>query len=277
MKRLFLLFSLLWSTTLFAQAPNDSVVVDNIVENQIVEDEVEPQVEASTAEPIPESNIQTEEETAVADTAAVEEYEYDGVLNVIGDSYVRNHKAPIEETWHYKMAEQLNLKYNNYGRNGSCLAWDRSEEGFGPSVIQRAWDLDPEADYVLVIGGHNDAFKINESKHRLEDFRDSLFLLIANIRQQCPKAKIGFVTPWYVGRIGFEPTCKMIKQVCDKHHIPVLWNHSKSNVIRVRDPKFREQYFQDPDDHAHLNAKGHDLYLSTGLAWFKKYMMKEKN
>lgn len=44
------------------------------------------------------------------------------VLNVIGDSYVANHRRPKEEAWHYKMASQLGLKYNNYGRNGSCVA-----------------------------------------------------------------------------------------------------------------------------------------------------------
>jgi hypothetical protein len=107
-------------------------------------------------------------------------------------------------------------------------------------------------------------------------FRDSMEVLIANIRTQCPNAKIGFVTPWYVPRLGFDLTCKVMKQVCDKHYVPVLWNHSKNNVIQVRDASFRSQYFQDPKDFAHLNAKGHDLYLPTATAWFKKYMMNNK-
>ena len=28
------------------------------------------------------------------------------VVNVIGDSYVANHKRPKEETWHYKLAAE---------------------------------------------------------------------------------------------------------------------------------------------------------------------------
>ena len=136
--------------------------------------------------------------------------------------------------------------------------------------------MEPDADYVLVIAGHNDACKIGDSKDSAEMFRDSMEVLIANIRTQCPNAKIGFVTPWYVPRLGFDLTCKVMKQVCDKHYVPVLWNHSKNNVIQVRDASFRSQYFQDPKDFAHLNAKGHDLYLPTATAWFKKYMMNNK-
>ena len=35
------------------------------------------------------------------------------ILNIIGDSYVKNHKRPVEEAWHYKMAQKLGLTYNN--------------------------------------------------------------------------------------------------------------------------------------------------------------------
>lgn len=280
MRRSFLsLFLLCWGSLMLAQNANDSV---NSSDNSVPQDSVvteapaapvvEPAEPAPSVEPAPAAAEQPAE-------AEPEESPYDGVLNVIGDSYVRNHKAPMEQTWHYKMAEQLNLEYNNYGRNGSCLAWDRTRDGkhnFGPAVHVRVWDMESNADYVLVIGGHNDAFKINDNKHKLEDFRDSLELLISNIRQQCPKAKIGFVTPWYVNRVGFEKTCKVIKQVCDKHYIPVLWNHSKKSIIQVRDPNFRREYFQAPDDYAHLNEKGHDLYLPYAKAWFERYMMGKK-
>ena len=40
-------------------------------------------------------------------------------INVIGDSYVANHKAPKEEAWHYKMAKAMGMKYNNYGKTGA--------------------------------------------------------------------------------------------------------------------------------------------------------------
>ena len=35
-------------------------------------------------------------------------------IGVIGDSYVRNHREPIENTWHYKFAQKHGMKYFNY-------------------------------------------------------------------------------------------------------------------------------------------------------------------
>ena len=38
-------------------------------------------------------------------------------IGVIGDSYVRNHKEPFENTWHYKFAKKHGMEYFNYGKN----------------------------------------------------------------------------------------------------------------------------------------------------------------
>ena len=193
------------------------------------------------------------------------------ILNIIGDSYVRNHKRPMEETWHYKMARQLGLAYNNYGRNGGCVAFDRTHDGkynFGPAMYAKTGQMDPAADYVIIIGGHNDAFKVKDNKDSLTMFRDSLQLLITNIKAQCPHARIGYVTPWYCDYPGFKQVCKTIRQVCRKNKIPVLDNYTKNSVIKVRDEDFRKKYFQGPNDTAHLNADGHDLFLPVGMEWF---------
>ena len=37
-------------------------------------------------------------------------------IGVIGDSYVRNHKEPFENTWHYKFAKKHGMEYFNYGK-----------------------------------------------------------------------------------------------------------------------------------------------------------------
>lgn len=199
------------------------------------------------------------------------------VLNIIGDSYVANHRRPAEESWHAKMAAELGYTYNNYGRNGSCVAFDRSHDGkwnFGPAMWQRYTVMEPNADYVLIIAGHNDADKVKENADSLKMFADSLEVLLSGIEKLCPKARIGYVTPWYVDRPGFKPVCKVIQKVCKQHGVPVLMNYNEKCVIKVRDAEFRKKYFQGADDTAHLNAAGHDLFLPVGKEWFVKTLAK---
>lgn len=117
------------------------------------------------------------------------------IINVIGDSYVRNHKRPYTEAWHAKFAEKYDMKYNNYGRNGGCVAFDRSKDGFGPSMMVRYKDMDDNADIVLIIAGHNDAEKIKNSADSLAMFGDSLDLLLTELQHKYPNGKIGYVTP----------------------------------------------------------------------------------
>ncbi len=184
-------------------------------------------------------------------------------MNVIGDSYVRNHRRPFTEAWHYKVAQRLGMKYNNYGRNGGCIAFDRSKDGFGPSILQRYVGMTDTADVVLVIAGHNDADKIKSSADSLVIFRDSLDALCKGLQQKYPQAKIAFVTPWDVPRPGFAEVIEVIKEVCGANHIAVL-DAAHTSGIQVRDEAFRRKYFQAPHDTAHLNDAGHNLLLEWG-------------
>ncbi len=87
-------------------------------------------------------------------------------LAVFGDSYVANHRAPKEETWHAKWAVRHGYAYQNVGRNGGCVAFDRTRERFGPAMTVRYAQLSPEADIVLIIAGHNDADKCGRNTTR---------------------------------------------------------------------------------------------------------------
>ncbi len=197
-------------------------------------------------------------------------------LCVLGDSYVANHHEPRELTWHCKMASRLGLTYLNYGRNGSCVAFDRSHDGpnnFGPAMWQRCGELDPQADYVLIIAGHNDADKCGLNADSLAMFADSLDCLLTSVASHCPKARIGYVTPWYVDRPGFAPVCAIIREACERHGVPLLWNYSEDCVVKVRDAEFRRLYFQSPDDTAHLNEAGHELFLPVAESWFVSEML----
>ena len=197
-------------------------------------------------------------------------------VNVLGDSYVANHRQPKEETWHAQVAARHGMHYNNYGRNGGCVAFDRTSEGFGPSLLVRYKDMDPQADLVLIIAGHNDAGMVGTCKDSLGMFTDSLSLLIDRIRAHCPKAKVAYVTPWYVDRPGFKPVVKAIKKVCKQKDVPVLDNYTADCPVQVRDSDFRRRYFQRADDTAHLNAAGHKLFLPTGEAFVLQVLNTEQ-
>ena len=193
-------------------------------------------------------------------------------INVIGDSYVANHRRPQTEAWHALVAQRHGWTYRNYGRNGSSIAWDRQR--FGARIVERYSLMNDTVDVVVVIAGHNDAGLIGNNRDSLQLFRDSLDLLCQSLREKYPLAAIGFVTPWHVKRPGFKPVIKTIHKVCRRHHIPVL--DTRRSPIRVEDADFRRQYFQAPDDHAHLNAEGHQLMLSWAEPFFLRLMKQSK-
>ena len=194
------------------------------------------------------------------------------VMNILGDSYVANHQRPKSEAWHCKFAQKYGMTYNNYGRNGGCVAFDRTKDGFGPSLLVRYKQMDRNADLVVIVAGHNDANFVKNGKENPDIFTESLDLLLTQIKEHCPKAKIAYVTPWYVDRAGFKEVVQIIRKVCKRHDVPVLNNYRKSSVIKVRDDDFRKQYFQGTKDTAHLNDAGHDLYMPLGEAFLLKVM-----
>lgn len=182
---------------------------------------------------------------------------------VIGDSYVRNHHRPMQETWHARVAERLGMSYRNYGHNGNCIAFDRSKQGFGRSMLERYKEMTDTADFVLVIAGHNDAGMIGHSSDSLKLFRQRLDSLCTGLHQKYPQAAIGFVTPWAVERPGFVEVTQTIREVCASHDFPVL-DAARTSGILPMDTTFRKKYFQGVNDTAHLNAKGHALLLDWG-------------
>ena len=185
---------------------------------------------------------------------------YEKNVIVFGDSYVQNAGCPIQETWHYKLAVKYNMEYHNWGRNGNCIAYEWETEQFGPPLYERYTDLPDSADYVIVIGGHNDAVLMHRYGEGTEFFRTKLNILCAGLRQKYPTAKICFVTPWNVPQPMYKETAQAMEEVCKEYGIPVF-NSVLHSGIKVRFHGIRSIYFQGPNDMAHLNAKGHDLSL----------------
>ena len=186
---------------------------------------------------------------------------YGKTINIIGDSYVANHRRPKEETWHSMVASKYSMTYRNYGRNGCCIAFNRDKDGFGPSLLDKYRMMNDTADYVIVLAGHNDAEKIKDSEDSLSIFRNRLEALCDSLIEKFPDAKLAFITPWNVQRPGFRQVIATIEEVCAERSIPVF-NAAKESGIYVGNEKFRKRYFQSPNDTAHLNAKGHQLVMN---------------
>lgn len=188
---------------------------------------------------------------------------YGKSINVIGDSYVKNHKRPWAEAWHCLVAEKYHMTYRNYGRNGRCLVFDRTSEKWGTPLLDFYKEMNDTADYVLVIGGHNDADYISRGLGTIEQFEAGLDSLCRCLIEKYPSAKLAFVTPWRVPRPCFAEVAATMVRVCGRYSIPVFDASARSGIY-VWDAVFRKLYFQGPNDTAHLNAAGHKLFMRKG-------------
>lgn len=190
-------------------------------------------------------------------------------LYVIGDSYVKNHLRPSSEAWHAKAAAKLGMDYHNLGINGNCIAFDRTDEGFGVRMTERYREIPADADFILIIAGHNDA-GMADTDEKFRNFTDSLDYLCARLKEEYPKARVGFVTPWAVDRENFKEVIDEIKITAAKYGFPVL-DMAYTSGIKVNDPEFRAVYFQNKgvNDTAHLNDEGHNLLVDYGAAFIQ--------
>lgn len=114
-------------------------------------------------------------------------------IGFIGDSYVRNHREPVENAWHYKFAKKHQMEYFNYGRNGNCIALDLKQWGTG--MYQRYKDMRDDLDYVVVIAGHNDASHGRIDSIGIDTFKERLVILCEGLIEKYPNAQLFFFTP----------------------------------------------------------------------------------
>ena len=113
-------------------------------------------------------------------------------IGVLGDSYVRNHREPMENTWHYKFAQRQGMQYYNYGRNGNCISIDLNR--WGKAMVNRYQEMNDSLDYIVVIAGHNDATRLDSIGVDL--FREKLTDLCDGLIDRYPRAQLFFFTPW---------------------------------------------------------------------------------
>lgn len=194
-------------------------------------------------------------------------------IAVFGDSYVRNHREPIENTWHYKFAKRHGMQYFNHGRNGNCVALDRAR--FGKAMYKRYTELPDSLDCILVIAGHNDATLLDSIG--IDNYRLRLGELCRGLIDRYPTANILFFTCWNgdgFDHNNFRQIVDATIDVCGQYAIPVFDAARRSNIFAQSDA-FRTVYFQNKGigDHAHLNAQGHDRFLPVAEAFILPYLI----
>ena len=197
-------------------------------------------------------------------------------IGFIGDSYVRNHREPVENTWHYKFARKHGMEYYNYGRNGNCIALDLKQWGTG--MYQRYKDMRDDLDYIVVIAGHNDASQGRIDSIGIDTFKERLGILCQGLIEKYPHAQLFFFTPWTCDGFVGSPRQQVVDamlEVCGSYSIPVFDAARRSNIF-VTSEQFRKIYFQGGKgtDTAHLNSKGHDRFLPVAENFILQYIAK---
>lgn len=195
-------------------------------------------------------------------------------IGFIGDSYVRNHREPIENTWHYKLARKHQMEYFNYGRNGNCIALDLKQWGTG--MYQRYKDMRDDLDIVVVIAGHNDASQGRLDSIGMDTFKERLAVLCQGLIGKYPKAMLFFFTPWTCDNFVGSPRQQVVDtmlEVCGSYGIPVFDAARRSNIFAASE-QFRKIYFQGGKgtDTAHLNSRGHDRFLPVAENFILQYV-----
>lgn len=194
-------------------------------------------------------------------------------IAVIGDSYVKNHREPVEFTWHYKFAQKHGMQYLNYGRNGNSIAYSSSR--WGKAMYLRYEEMSDSLDYVVVVAGHNDASKL-DSIGGVEPFKEKMDILCRGLIERYPTAKIFFFTRWTCKDFEGSDSEKVVDamiEVCSRYSIPIFDCARKGGIYAGSDT-FRKIYFQkskNNTDTAHLNAKGHDRFLKVAESFILQY------
>lgn len=183
-------------------------------------------------------------------------------INVFGGSRARNNRQDITETWHCMVAQKYHMLYRNYARNSCCISFDRRRERWSAPINEFYEDMD-SCDYILLIGGHNDAEQINKGKGTLDEFKEGFIKLIRGFVTKSPGAKIGVFTPWKVNQATYPDITKIMIDVCHEFATPVFDCTTQSGIY-VWELKFQQRYFQNFNDYTHLNKEGHKLFMNKG-------------
>ncbi len=200
------------------------------------------------------------------------------IIDFLGDSITEGYLVLDRENNRYDSRVKKHFKLKeayNYGLGGTRLA-HQHEADIKPRhdlcFCGRAYDMNPDADLIVVFGGTNDYghgdAPVGQATDKTPDtFYGAVDFLINILAELYPKAKVVFMTPAH--RVGDEKPsvretkksdalplkgyCEIIKQKCGEYNIPVLDLYEELGI----NPNNEEDKVKYVPDGLHYNDEGH--------------------
>lgn len=172
------------------------------------------------------------------------------VLSVTGDSEAAGHTIGKQNSYGNLIAARNGMTINNYAINGRKLS-----TGTQTSLVDTYQEIALNSDYILVQIGYNDEFneRIEDDSIDTTTFKGAFNVLVQGLQIHYPKAKIGFIEPYYFEGINIKPRAEWVKERCEFYHIQCIDGTANSGLRR--DCKEQAEYFI---DRVHLTILGHE-------------------
>ena len=199
---------------------------------------------------------------------------YDSVLegltiNALGDSYFKGNGLDMDYVWLSLMANKYGMDMNNYGINGSVVAYGK---GTNPMVLRYNDMPANNAQIIFVEGGRNDFNEktpIGDVNSRdIVTYSGALNVILDGVKEKYPNAMIICFTPWnFPDKEGYDLTykdyCDAMEAVAKAHGVCCIHADDPAvSGIDMRDPGFREKYCMNPGDVSHLNSEGMKIAMT---------------
>lgn len=172
------------------------------------------------------------------------------VLSVTGDSEAAGHSIGKQNSYGNLIAERNGMTINNYAINGRKLI-----TGTETSLVDTYQEIALNSDYILVQIGYNDPFnaEIDDNSQDKTTFKGAFNVLVQGLQSHYPKAKIGFIEPYYFAGTNIKPRAEWVKERCEFYHIQCIDGTANSGFRH--DCEKQAEYFIDS---VHLTILGHE-------------------
>ena len=187
-------------------------------------------------------------------------------LVLFGDSYLDGNNLRGEYTWAQMIADKYGMTVYNHANGGGTAS---NYNGGNYPLVER-WDNESgDPDIIVIECGRNDSnqsFGIGIGS--LNDtttytFSGALMYMIQNLREKYPDAMIVGVTSFNSpDRAATIEYARAMRDLFAYYGYPCIFSADPTvSGVDTSTAEFRTQYMERPDDHSHLNYRGHMMAM----------------